>query len=45
MFLCVRRKKDNSFQFFFFVDISVEDHARFVYLFGLLFLWILLFTF
>jgi hypothetical protein len=35
------RKKDKYFQFSFFVDISVEEHACFVYLFVLLFIWII----
>ncbi len=36
---CVEQKK-YSFQFFFFVDISMKEHARFLYLFVLLFMWI-----
>ena len=37
---CVEQK-NYSFQFFFFVDISVKEHAHFPYLFVLLFIWII----
>ena len=37
---CVEQK-NYSFQFFFFIDISVKEHAHFLYSFVLLFIWII----